>query len=685
MRSRSRTVSRRRRTLPASDTCDRGRMRAQLLDHRVDRRQRRPSSPRSPPALVGRRPPRAPSAASPRSSRRARRGRAGGPARPRPSGRRASSRRAASRSARPSSARSPGSRRNSTTPSGTLCLRFVSACISPSSTISTTFASIVLPISGRSVARPVERELGHGLGRLADPRRSAAVGEDPERLLAQDLRDVREQVELVGDLRVPGQRPGHPAMICRCLAPSSASRRTTSARTSRRWCEALGECSTPSGTRVLVIDDGSPDGTGEIADRLAREHAWVSVLHRETKEGIGPAYVAGFRRALAEGAELVLEMDCDFSHDPADVPRLIAAAEDADLVLGSRYVAGGGTENWGLLRRFVSRGGCLYAQVAPRRRACATSPAASSASAARRSRRSTSTRCRAHGYAFQIETTYRVLRAGLRVREVPIRFTERRAGASKMTGCDRRRGGVEGAAPPLARAHRQALSRGRGQRRLATGVPRCTRSPVDRRLLVDRGGRSLVRLRSSHDLARSADRRPHEVSMRALQLDDDVDDNADNPGFVLTRWYQDVDRTPLRVYGPQATEAFTRARSQRPLRARRLRLDRESRASRKPAGLREPSRQAGTPPTADRRGRDRRDVRARGGRLLRPCSRHGARRAVARVARLPDRRRRNSIVITGDTEPAEIVVAAGARRRHLVCTCGETDRRSRRTGLSWTA
>src|SRR5262245_49698967 len=114
---------------------------------------------------------------------------------------------------------------------------------------------------------------------------------------------------------------------------------------------------------VLVIDDGSPDGSGDIADGLAAAHSWVSVLHRPEKQGIGPAYIAGFRWALAQGAELVLEMDCDFSHDPKDVPRLIAATDDADLVLGSRYAPGGGTANWGLLRRIVSRGGCLYAQA----------------------------------------------------------------------------------------------------------------------------------------------------------------------------------------------------------------------------------------------------------------------------------------------------------------------------------
>jgi dolichol-phosphate mannosyltransferase len=184
--------------------------------------------------------------------------------------------------------------------------------------------------------------------------------------------------------------------------------------------------------RVLVVDDNSPDGTGRIAERLSSELPWVSVLHRTNKEGIGPAYIAGFRRALADGAELVLEMDCDFSHDPADVPRLIAAAADADLVLGSRYAPGGGTRNWGRLRRIVSRGGCLYAQVLLGmqvrdltggfkcfRRAALEAIDLDALSA--------------HGYAFQIETTYRVRRAGLRVAEVPITFVERRAGTSKMT------------------------------------------------------------------------------------------------------------------------------------------------------------------------------------------------------------------------------------------------------------
>jgi dolichol-phosphate mannosyltransferase len=186
------------------------------------------------------------------------------------------------------------------------------------------------------------------------------------------------------------------------------------------------------GLEVLVIDDASPDGTGEIADRLAAELPWVHVLHRKRKEGLGPAYLAGFRRALELGADLVFEMDCDFSHDPADVPRLVEAAENADLVLGSRYVRGGGTRNWGLVRRFISRGGSLYAQVLLQlgirdltggfkcyRRAVLERIDLGAISSL--------------GYAFQIETTYRALRAGFRVVEVPITFADREVGGSKMS------------------------------------------------------------------------------------------------------------------------------------------------------------------------------------------------------------------------------------------------------------
>jgi dolichol-phosphate mannosyltransferase len=197
---------------------------------------------------------------------------------------------------------------------------------------------------------------------------------------------------------------------------------------------ALGRILEPAHDRVLIVDDASPDGTGDIADRLASELPWVRVLHRQRKEGIGPAYVAGFRRALSEGATFVLEMDCDFSHDPADVPRLIAAAEaGADLVLGSRYAPGGGTRNWGLMRRVVSRGGCLYAQLFLGLR---VRDLTGGFKCFRRATLETIDvgALSAHGYAFQIETTYRVRRAGLRVVEVPITFVERRAGASKMTG-----------------------------------------------------------------------------------------------------------------------------------------------------------------------------------------------------------------------------------------------------------
>jgi dolichol-phosphate mannosyltransferase len=189
----------------------------------------------------------------------------------------------------------------------------------------------------------------------------------------------------------------------------------------------------PHGVRVLVIDDNSPDGTGEIADRLAQELDFVSVLHRERKEGLGPAYLAGFRRALADGADFVLEMDCDFSHDPADVPRLVDACKSgADLALGSRYVPGGGTENWGILRRVVSAGGSWYARVILGVR---IHDLTGGFKCYRRSVLETIDLDAVHskGYAFQIETTYRTLRKGFRVVEVPIHFVDRTEGHSKMS------------------------------------------------------------------------------------------------------------------------------------------------------------------------------------------------------------------------------------------------------------
>jgi dolichol-phosphate mannosyltransferase len=199
-----------------------------------------------------------------------------------------------------------------------------------------------------------------------------------------------------------------------------------------RMVRALGQV-LPGGGRVLVVDDNSPDGTGGLADRLAAELPFVDVLHRQRKEGLGPAYLAGFRRALDDGADLVLEMDCDFSHAPQDVPRLIAAAGAADLVRGSRYVEGGGVEgDWGAGRRIVSRGGSLYASLILGVRVRDLTGGFKCFH-----RRVLETidldRVGSRGYAFQIELTYRALRAGFRIAEVPIRFVDREAGDSKMS------------------------------------------------------------------------------------------------------------------------------------------------------------------------------------------------------------------------------------------------------------
>jgi len=191
---------------------------------------------------------------------------------------------------------------------------------------------------------------------------------------------------------------------------------------------ALGEY----GVRVLVIDDNSPDGTGKLADRLAEELDYVDVLHRPRKEGLGPAYIAGFHRALADGAERILEMDADFSHDPKDVPRLIAATDGADLAIGSRWVEGGGTENWGAGRRAISSGGSFYARVL-------LSVPIRDLTAGFRCYRADVLKTidldavHSKGYAFQIEMAYRTLRAGFSVVEVPIKFVDREVGGSKMS------------------------------------------------------------------------------------------------------------------------------------------------------------------------------------------------------------------------------------------------------------
>jgi len=183
--------------------------------------------------------------------------------------------------------------------------------------------------------------------------------------------------------------------------------------------------------RVLVIDDNSPDGTGELADRLAGELPFVDVLHRERKDGLGRAYIAGFRVALDLGAELVLELDCDFSHDPKDVPRLIAAATDADLVLGSRYVPGGGVRDWGLVRRLISRAASHYTRLL-------LMPVHDATGGFKCFRREVLEQLdlesiTSRGYMFQIETTYRVRRLGFRVVEIPITFADREVGGSKMS------------------------------------------------------------------------------------------------------------------------------------------------------------------------------------------------------------------------------------------------------------
>jgi dolichol-phosphate mannosyltransferase len=188
----------------------------------------------------------------------------------------------------------------------------------------------------------------------------------------------------------------------------------------------------PGQHRILVVDDNSPDGTGAIADALATELPTVEVLHRPVKDGLGHAYRAGFAHALAAGAELLIEMDADFSHDPRYLPGLVEASSDADLVLGSRYVPGGGVRDWGLVRRLVSRGGGLYARAILRvdvhdltggfkciRREVLEAIDLDSV--------------RADGYVFQIEVTYRALIAGFRVSEVPIVFRDRKAGTSKMS------------------------------------------------------------------------------------------------------------------------------------------------------------------------------------------------------------------------------------------------------------
>jgi dolichol-phosphate mannosyltransferase len=201
----------------------------------------------------------------------------------------------------------------------------------------------------------------------------------------------------------------------------------------RENLESMVRALAPHGYRILVVDDNSPDGTGEIADRLAAELDLVSVLHRPEKQGLGPACIAGFKQALADGAEIVVEMDSDFSHDPADVPRLVGAVESgADFALGSRYVKGGGTVDWGLGRRVLSRGASIYGRTIL---SVELHDVTAGFTCYRRSvlERLNLDSIASQGYVFQIEMKYRALRRGFKVAEVPIVFAERRDGKSKMT------------------------------------------------------------------------------------------------------------------------------------------------------------------------------------------------------------------------------------------------------------
>ena len=189
----------------------------------------------------------------------------------------------------------------------------------------------------------------------------------------------------------------------------------------------------PDGHRILIVDDDSPDGTGDIADRLAGEFPAVEVLHRTERQGLGPAYLAGFAHALANGATHVMEMDSDFSHDPADLARLLGAVRDgADLALGSRYVDGGGVTDWGLVRQVVSRGGSWYAR---RVLGLQVRDLTGGFKCFRREvlEAIDLPTVRSQGYAFQVELTYRAVRRGFNVVEVPIVFRDRQLGHSKMS------------------------------------------------------------------------------------------------------------------------------------------------------------------------------------------------------------------------------------------------------------
>jgi dolichol-phosphate mannosyltransferase len=189
----------------------------------------------------------------------------------------------------------------------------------------------------------------------------------------------------------------------------------------------------PSGGGILIVDDASPDGTGQIADGLAAASSEVHVLHRDAKRGLGPAYRAGFRDVLARGARRIVQMDADFSHDPADIPRLVDATRPADLAIGSRYVEGGEILDWGPRRKAISRWGSAYARMVL---GLTVRDLTSGFKCWRRTALEgiDLDTIGSEGYAFQVEMTYRAVRAGFDVVEVPITFRDRRVGESKMTG-----------------------------------------------------------------------------------------------------------------------------------------------------------------------------------------------------------------------------------------------------------
>jgi dolichol-phosphate mannosyltransferase len=192
------------------------------------------------------------------------------------------------------------------------------------------------------------------------------------------------------------------------------------------------ERAVPGNFRILVVDDNSPDGTGVIAETLAAHDPTVEVLHRPRKSGLGHAYLAGFAHAMSRGAQTLIEMDADFSHDPCYLPALLEASGTADVVLGSRYVPGGGVRDWGLVRQLISRGGGFYAR---RVLGVSVRDLTGGYKCMRRSvlEAIDLSSVRAEGYVFQIEITYRAILAGFSVHEVPIVFAERAAGKSKMS------------------------------------------------------------------------------------------------------------------------------------------------------------------------------------------------------------------------------------------------------------